>query len=154
MARARSSCLTTKSFSYRRLHTCPKGGCAASLTYPSLSGTVDDAALVSALQRVGLGEFARRLDEKGRWERILDKDQQMALAFANILIRKPRWLVMQDVLEGLEPENESRLTKILATDLTDTTLIYLGRSLAFANATGARALHLEKSGSHLPDAVT
>lgn len=132
----------------------PEGRLRSLLTYPLLSATVDDAALVSALQTVGLGEFSRRLDEKGRWERILDKDQQMALAFANILIRKPRWLVMQDVLEGLEPETESRLTKILAKDLAETTLIYLGRSLAFANATGAMAVHLEKSGAPSPDAVT
>ena len=101
--------------------------------------------MTGVLQLVGLTEFADRLDERARWERILDKDQQMALSFANILLRKPRWLVLHDVLEGLEPETESRLMNILSTELAGTTLIYLGRSMAFATATGARALHLERS---------
>jgi putative ATP-binding cassette transporter len=30
--------------------------------------------------------------------------------------------------------------------MSETTLVYLGRSTAFADATGARAVHLEKTG--------
>jgi putative ATP-binding cassette transporter len=125
----------------------PEGRLRSLLAYPASSAQVDDAVLVAALETTGLGEFARRLDEKGRWERILDKDQQMALAFANLLIRRPRWVVMQDVLEGLEPETVSRLANLLSTDLAGTTLVYIGRSMAFANATGARTIHLEKTGT-------
>lgn len=121
----------------------PEGRLRSLLAYPVASARFTDADLADVLQAVGLSELAGRLDERARWERILDKDQQMALAFANILLRKPRWLVLHDVLEGLEPETESRLKAILA-GMHDTTLIYVGRSLAFADATGARAVHLEK----------
>jgi len=121
----------------------PEGRLRSLLAYPVASARFSDAEMIEALRTVGLADLTGRLDERGRWERILDKDQQMALAFANILIRKPRWLVMHDVLEGLEPDTERRLTSILA-QMQDATLIYLGRSLAFADATGARAVHLEK----------
>lgn len=121
----------------------PEGRLRSLLAYPVASARFSDAEMIEALRTVGLADLTGRLDERGRWERILDKDQQMALAFANILIRKPRWLVMHDVLEGLEPDTERRLTSILA-QMQDATLIYLGRSLALADATGARAVHLEK----------
>ncbi len=121
----------------------PEGRLRSLLAYPVASARFSDAEMIEALRAVGLADLTGRLDERGRWERILDKDQQMALAFANILIRKPSWLVMHDVLEGLEPDTERRLTSILA-QMQDATLIYLGRSLAFANATGARTVHLEK----------
>lgn len=124
----------------------PEGRLRSLLAYPVASARFTDADMTGVLQLVGLAELAGRLDERARWERILDKDQQMALSFANILLRKPRWLVLHDVLEGLEPETESRLMNILSTELAGTTLIYLGRSMAFATATGARALHLERSG--------
>jgi vitamin B12/bleomycin/antimicrobial peptide transport system ATP-binding/permease protein len=123
----------------------PEGRLRSLLAYPIASSRFTDAELMAALNAVGLSEFADRLDERARWERILDKDQQMALTFANILLRKPRWLVMHDVLEGLEPETESRLKTILG-GMHRTTLIYIGRSLAYADATGARAVHLEKTG--------
>lgn len=121
----------------------PEGRLRSLLAYPVASARFSDAEMLEALRAVGLADLTGRLDERGRWERILDKDQQMALAFANILIRKPRWLVMHDVLEGLEPDTERRLTSILA-QMQETSLIYLGRSLAFADATGASAVHLEK----------
>lgn len=126
----------------------PEGRLRSLLAYPVASARFSDAEMAEALGAVGLSEFTGRLDERARWERILDKDQQMALAFANILLRKPGWLVLQDVLEGLEPETESRLKALLA-GMHGTGLIYLGRSPAFADATGARAIHLEKTGGGL-----
>ena len=62
------------------------------------------AAVEDALTRAGLGDFGGRLEERGRWDRILDKDQQMALAFASILLRKPRWV--------REPSSVSKRRKI------------------------------------------
>ncbi|THV22242.1 hypothetical protein [Peteryoungia ipomoeae] len=122
----------------------PEGRLRSLLAYPASSAEFSDAAMAQALEKVGLGEFATELDRRARWDRILDKDQQMALAFAGILLRKPRWLVMNDVLEGLEADTEARLADLLK-GLPETTLIYLGHSMAFAEATGARILHLEKT---------
>lgn len=123
----------------------PEGRLRSLLAYPLASAQFTDAEMTEALRAVGLAEFADRLDERARWERVLEKDQQMSLAFANILVRKPRCLILQDVLEGLEPETVGRLTPMLA-GMSETTLVYLGRSTAFADATGARAVHLEKTG--------
>ncbi|PYB74200.1 ABC transporter ATP-binding protein/permease [Rhizobium wuzhouense] len=121
----------------------PEGRLRSLLAYPVASTNFTDADITAALERVGLQHLGTRLDERARWERLLDKDEQMALAFANILLRKPRWIVMHDVLEGLEPETEARLAALLG-EMTGTTLLYIGRSAAFAKATDARLVHLER----------
>ncbi|KQW27882.1 glycosyl transferase family 1 [Rhizobium sp. Root274] len=121
----------------------PEGRLRSLLAYPAASVGFTDASMRAALERVGLEHLGNRLDERARWERLLDKDEQMALAFANVLLRKPRWVVFFDVLEGLEPETENRLAMLLG-ELTDTTLLYIGRSATFAKATGARLVHLER----------
>lgn len=129
----------------------PEGRLRSLLTYPAPSAGFTDAELAAALTRVGLDELVRRLDDRARWDRALDKDEQMALAFANILLRKPRWVVFYDVLEGLEPATEERLCRILG-ELGDTTLLYIGRSAAYLQATNPRLLHLERTG-HAADAL-
>lgn len=127
----------------------PEGRLRSLLAYPVASANFTEADLQSALSRVGLPHLVMRLDERARWERLLDKDEQMALAFANILLRKPHCLVLFDVLEGLEPETEARLAALLG-EMTGTTLLYIGRSTAFASATGARLVHLERGGCATP----
>lgn len=128
----------------------PEGKLRSLLAYPVPSAKFTDEDLRSALERVGLRHLGTRLEERARWERLLDKDEQMALAFANILLRKPRWVVFFDVLEGLEPEIEARLAALLG-ELTETTLLYIGRSAAFAKATGARLVHLERVMNNAPE---
>jgi vitamin B12/bleomycin/antimicrobial peptide transport system ATP-binding/permease protein len=127
----------------------PEGRLRSLLAYPVASANFTDADLQYALSRVGLTHLSTRLDERARWERLLDKDEQMALAFANILLRKPGCVVLFDVLEGLEPETEARLAGLLG-EMTGTTLLYIGRSAAFAAATGARLVHLERGGGATP----
>lgn len=123
----------------------PEGRLRSLLAYPVASANFTDADMISALDRVGLSHLGTRLDERARWERLLDKDEQMALAFANLLLRKPRWIVLFDILEGLEPEMEKRLAALLG-DMTGTALIYIGRSAAYLAATNPRLLHLERTG--------
>ncbi len=121
----------------------PEGRLRSLLAYPMASARFTDDEMKSTLAMVGLSHLSTRLDERARWERMLDKDEQMALAFANILLRKPQWIVFYDVLEGLEPDTEARLAALLG-DMKDTTLLYIGRSAAFATATGAKLVHLER----------
>ncbi|MDH4440638.1 MAG: ABC transporter ATP-binding protein/permease [Rhizobium sp.] len=122
----------------------PEGKLRSLLAYPVPSAQFTDRQMSEILERVGLAHLSARLDERARWERLLDKDEQMALAFANILLRKAHWVVLFDVLEGLEPEMEKRLATLLG-EMAGTTLVYIGRSAAFLEATNPRLLHLERT---------
>jgi putative ATP-binding cassette transporter len=110
-------------------------------TYPAVPTGSDDKALIEAMTKAGLERFVSRLDEVERWDRVLDNDEQAALHVANIMLRKPEWLIMDEVLEGLEPETRLRLLDMLGA-LENSTLIYIGRSEEFLQKFSPRLFHL------------
>jgi putative ATP-binding cassette transporter len=111
------------------------------MTYPAGLAEVTDTALVEALEKVGLERLVSRLDDVERWDRLLDKDEEVALSVTNAVLRKPKWLIMDDVLEGLEQETRERLLDMLAS-LDKSTLIYIGRSEEFVQKFSPRLFHL------------
>lgn len=127
-----------------QLEYLPEGKLRSVLAYPLASAGFTDDEMSAALRRVGLARIAGRLEERARWDRLLDKDEQMALAFAGLILRKPRWVVLNDVLEGLEPDTVSTLSGVLA-ELSGSTLIYIGRSGAFYDTLSPNLLHLERT---------
>lgn len=135
-----------------QLEYLPEGKLRSVLAYPLASAGFTDEAMVGALKRVGLARIAGKLDERARWDRLLDKDEQMALAFAGLILRKPRWVVLNDVLEGLEPDTVTTLTGVLA-ELSGSTLIYIGRSGAFYDTLSPNLLHLERTHCAPPDEI-
>lgn len=127
-----------------QLEYLPEGKLRSVLAYPLASAGFTDDEMTAALGRVGLARIAGRLEERARWDRLLDKDEQMALAFAGLILRKPRWVVLNDVLEGLEPDTVATLSGVLA-ELSGSTLIYIGRSGAFYDTLSPNLLHLERT---------
>ncbi len=111
------------------------------MTYPSGIPDVTDDALKAALLQVGLDRYVEHLDRVERWDRVLDKEEEAALQVANAVLRKPDWLVMDDVLEGLEPEVRVQLIGVLE-GLEGTTLVYVGRSEDFASRFKPKIFHV------------
>jgi putative ATP-binding cassette transporter len=115
------------------------------MTYPAAATTgapdLSDEALAAALEKAGLHRLTTRLDEVERWDRLLDKEEEAALQIANAVLRKPDWLIMDDVLEGLEQEVRERLIGVLA-GLEGSTIVYIGRSEEFAKTFSPKVFHL------------
>ncbi|SFB63388.1 putative ATP-binding cassette transporter [Rhizobium sp. NFR07] len=115
------------------------------MTYPATGPAsmpqVTDEALQQALTAVGLDRYVDRLDDMERWDRLLDKEEEAALQVANAVLRKPDWLIMDDVLEGLEQETRERLMEVLS-GLEGSTLVYIGRSEEFAKTFQPTTFHL------------
>ncbi|TWD53356.1 putative ATP-binding cassette transporter [Agrobacterium vitis] len=128
----------------------PEGRLRDLLAYPEAAEIYDDEAIVTSLKAVKLSRLAGALDERQRWDRGLSKEEQVSLAFAHILLRKPHWVVFNDVLDGLEPDTVSVLTGIMA-NMQDSTLVYLGRNAAYLEALAPRVLHLERLDVPVPD---
>ncbi|MBB3594578.1 putative ATP-binding cassette transporter [Rhizobium sp. BK529] len=119
----------------------PGGSLREAIAFPEKPETYDNAAVEAALEAAGLHSLIARLDTKARWDKILDSDEQKAIGFARLLLVKPRWAVFDEVLEGMEPEWQHTMTKLLAT-MPDTGMIYIGRSEAYMEALHPRTLHL------------
>lgn len=111
------------------------------LTYPQSAESYTDDALRDALKQTGLERLAEHLDTRDRWERSLEEEEQMRLRLANALLLQPRWIVLDDVLEALEPETQKEMISILQ-NMTNAAIIYIGRSETFLSIS-PRAVHLQ-----------
>jgi len=120
----------------------PGGTLREAIAFPDDMSTYPDADLEAAIEKVGLGRLKGKLDARARWDRILDADEQKAVAFAHALLAQPRWMILDETLEGLEPDIQQRFVQILA-GMKNTTTIYIGRSEAYLAALSPRVLHLQ-----------
>jgi putative ATP-binding cassette transporter len=121
----------------------PLGTLRAALTYPSPETTYADADLAAALERTGLERLSSSLDRIARWERELTDDEQQSLVFARILLHKPRWVVIDEALDGLEDEARNRVMSLFDDGLTHAAIIYIGQP-EIDNHFFTRVLHLIK----------
>ena len=123
------------------------------LCYPKEVGSVSDSELEAALTRVGLDRLAPALDQVGRWDKLLDHDEQARLRFANALVLHPKWIITDDVLEGMEPETQHFLAAVWK-DMADTAIVYIGRSEVYSEVLSPRVVHLEPLKPSIPGLAT
>ena len=110
----------------------PLGSLRRALYYPLTTGG-NDTALHSVLQKVGLADFASRLDEVDDWSRILSLGEQQRLAFARVLLVKPDWLFLDEATSALDEPREAELYEMLARELPDMSIVSVGhRSTLYA----------------------
>ncbi|MDP9835914.1 putative ATP-binding cassette transporter [Neorhizobium huautlense] len=114
----------------------------AAVAYPRDPSGFDDATITDALKRAGLERLASDLDRHERWDRVLEEDDQARLRLANVLLTAPKWLVLDDALEGLEPETQGEILKVMD-ELKDSAIIYIGRQELFQEVMKSRAIHLQ-----------
>jgi putative ATP-binding cassette transporter len=120
----------------------PPGTLREVLAYPLDGGKFDRKILEDTLQRLSLDRLLPALDVAQRWDRELSEDEQQAVAFARVLLHKPPWLLIDEVLDSLDEEGLRRITGLFAEDLRGTAIIHIGR--AGSPDFFPRVLHLVK----------
>jgi putative ATP-binding cassette transporter len=90
----------------------PVGTLAEAVCYHGLADCPDEA-IARALQQVGLGRLAARLDEIAVWERELGASDQQRLGFARLLLHRPDWIVMQEPTDALDSDGEHEMMTLL-----------------------------------------
>jgi vitamin B12/bleomycin/antimicrobial peptide transport system ATP-binding/permease protein len=97
------------------------------LIYPHDDLSIAEPQLNHALEKVNLGDLAERSGgfymEKD-WDEILSLGEQQRLAFARILINKPRYVVLDEATSALDIKNEAILYQYLLD--SNTTFISVG----------------------------
>lgn len=97
------------------------------LTYPHNSQEITDAELEKVLEKVNLTDLAERfggLDVEKDWADVLSLGEQQRLAFARILINKPRYVILDEATSALDINNEAGLYRHLKQ--TEATFISVG----------------------------
>jgi putative ATP-binding cassette transporter len=104
----------------------PPGTLRAALAYPLVAERFDPKAYTDALARFGAERLVPMLDSVRRWDRALPEEDRQCLAFARVLLRKPAWVVIDDVLNTLDRVLLQRVGDVFATDLRATGIIHIG----------------------------
>jgi putative ATP-binding cassette transporter len=123
----------------------PRGTLREVLAYPLKLDGFEPTAFAHALQRLGLDRLVPMLDETRRWDRDLTQDEQLALAFARMVLQAPPWVLIDDVFGALDDEALERVTDIFANELSHTSLIHIGKAAQAHHPIFSRVLHLIKA---------
>ena len=115
------------------------------LAYPLKADSFGDDSFGHALDRLGLERLVPMLDSTRRWDRELSQDEQVSLAFARIVLQKPRWALIDDTLGSLDDETLERVVDVFANELEGTTIINVGRAQQARDPLFNRVLHLVKA---------
>ncbi|MGA2777871.1 MAG: ABC transporter ATP-binding protein/permease [Steroidobacteraceae bacterium] len=113
----------------------------AVLTYPSTADNFSTQQFADALTRLGLERLVAQLDSTRRWDQSLTEDEQQALVFARVLLRKPPWLLVDEVFDALDKSTLANIYDVFANELARSGIIYIGRENT-QNSPFTRVLHL------------
>ena len=104
----------------------PLGTLRAALCYPASPDRFEGAEVTAALQRCGLPEFEGDLDRHERWDRTLSLGQQQRVAFARVLLHKPRWVFMDEATSALDDENQAAMLTLFTQELAGASVLSIG----------------------------
>ena len=121
----------------------PPGTLREVLAYPQRAENFEPHVFNAALERVGLPRLAPMLDRASRWDLELNSDEQQRLRLARLVVHRPRWVVLDELLDGIGSDARTRALEIFSRDLKDAAIIHIGRSKT-ADPSFTRVVHLVK----------
>ncbi len=105
----------------------PMGSLRDVLVYPyGLPEGLQEERLQQILVDVGMSGLADSLEEQKLWSHILSLGEQQRLAFARILVHRPRWLFLDEATSALDEPAEEDLYRLIAGRLPGTAVISVG----------------------------
>src|SRR5208283_2318020 len=101
----------------------PLGDLRGVVSYPNEPGDISDDTLRETLTKVALAPLGARLDEEEDWAKVLSPGEQQRIAFARILLTKPRAVFLDEATSALDPGLEFALYQLVRTELPDCVVV-------------------------------
>jgi vitamin B12/bleomycin/antimicrobial peptide transport system ATP-binding/permease protein len=101
----------------------PLGDLRTVLSYPCHTGDYTDAELSAMLSRVALPHLVDRLDEVADWAKVLSPGEQQRVAFARILLTRPKVAFLDEATSALDIGLETMLYQMVRDELPDIILV-------------------------------
>ena len=101
----------------------PLGSLRTVICYPNSPDGISDHELRDVLTKVSLAPLISRLDEEQDWARVLSPGEQQRVAFARILLTKPKAVFLDEATSALDEGLEFALYQLLRTELPDCVVV-------------------------------
>ncbi|BBZ33042.1 ABC transporter ATP-binding protein/permease [Mycolicibacterium confluentis] len=101
----------------------PLGDLRAVVSYPHAPGAIPDDTLQDALVSVALPKYADRLDEVADWAKVLSPGEQQRIAFARVLLTKPKAVFLDEATSALDEPLEFMIYQLVRRELPDTIFV-------------------------------
>jgi putative ATP-binding cassette transporter len=101
----------------------PGGTLRTAICYPHNSGDFTSAELKDALNKVGLGELQEQLDSVENWETSLSREQQQRLGAVRLLLNRPKWILLQEAFDSLDPHGEVAMLRLIRDELPEAAML-------------------------------
>jgi putative ATP-binding cassette transporter len=108
----------------------PLGDLRAVVSYPAEAGEFPDAEVRRALNKVALWHLSERLDEIQDWAKVLSPGEQQRVAFARILLMKPKAVFLDEATSAVDEELEYTLYETLRSECPDTIVVSVSHRVA------------------------
>ena len=101
----------------------PLGNLRGVVCYPNSPDGVADEELHDVLNKVALAPLIERLDEEQDWAKVLSPGEQQRVAFARILLTRPKAAFLDEATSALDEGLEMMLYQLVRSELPDTILV-------------------------------
>jgi len=101
----------------------PLGDLRTVVSYPAGSGDIADERLRDLLTRVSLPHLRDRLGEEQDWAKVLSPGEQQRVAFARVLLTRPKAVFLDEATSALDEGLALALYELLRTELPDTIVV-------------------------------
>lgn len=105
----------------------PQGRLIDAMYYPELPPeTTDINAIKDIIHKVNLGHLVDKLEQEDDWTRVLSLGEQQRLAFARLILHKPKIAFLDEATASMDEGLEDAMYRLLQAELKETTLISVG----------------------------
>ncbi len=101
----------------------PLGSLRTVVCYPNSPDDVSDYELRDVLTKVALAPLLDRLDEERDWAKVLSPGEQQRVAFARILLTKPKAVFLDEATSALDEGLEFALYQLVRSELPDCVVV-------------------------------
>ncbi|MFL6089663.1 MAG: ABC transporter ATP-binding protein/permease [Aeromicrobium sp.] len=101
----------------------PLGDLRTAVAYPAQASDIDDETLKATLVKVSLPNLVDHLDEAEDWSKVLSPGEQQRIAFARILLIRPKVVFLDEATSAIDEGLEYALYQLVRTELPQTILV-------------------------------
>ena len=101
----------------------PLGDLRTVVSYPAESGQIPDEQIQRMLAKVALPHLGSRLNEEADWAKVLSPGEQQRVAFARIMLTKPKVVFLDEATSALDEGLEYTVYDLIRTELPDTIVV-------------------------------